>query len=159
MGNLLSLHKCEQIENPKKINLLRKLNTILIPKMEVKPIECSTTFGSVIDNFKQSHPQDVVDFFQNAIQDDTSLITEAWVTENHIKTGNTHVTIKIMETAEQEPMLRNVAEKNGKALQLTLVTKEKYSDDIFNNGNWFGSWYNDGKLSAHISYKKEIGKC
>ena len=137
MGNSLNFHKIDNrsgyIDDNKKYPLLCKLKVHFIDNAIVEQIN---GFGDVSDNYHPSHTQNMKNFFQQALEDDSPLISSIHIWNNHPKTWNTHISIKIR---------KNEDNTNIKEITLKCV-QSRYDPVVFESGRWLGRYYENGKL-------------
>lgn len=134
-----------ELENPRQY--LRTLKESFFDQATVVKYSGATTFGQIDHHWSPSHTEEMRAFVHRALTDPT-LLVRITVWDHQIKTGRTHLTLKIMESEEQDRMLRGITEVPGKAVRLTRISS-RYSPQLFQSSGWFGSWY-DGRLCGKI---------
>lgn len=139
---------CFYIKGVDKQACLLDLFDNFISRAVVTQINSATPFGNVSGNWREEQTTEMREFFKQAMEPNSPSMIRVYVWENHIKTGKTHVSVTILGSKEQDDMVRGCKNVPGKCMRIENIIPE-YSQDIFRDLIWFGSWY-DGALCGSI---------
>lgn len=111
-------------------------------QLETSPIVGATPFGNVEDNYSSKEEIDQVaqQFLTRAQAPNTDLIVKHQIWRCP-KTSKIRRSIKILETEEQDTMIRNISSGTGTALVINIYENTRS-----------GTLYYKGVLTAHVSF-------